>query len=455
MSFKFLTRPRATTAKVFSELLCGLEVVLGLLSYIGRSLLRAKARYFLLRVEVHLPEKALSTVEPHYKMVFWITDQQSTVHRLQASGIPPSSLWSRLVGIVPFPDLAMSLAPERQQDLGDPEVLYLDLLVGLAKEITTTMPRFTMKLRGFLASIKLANCTSQFLMPGRFVNITWSLCVIPHYNSFCFQSFKERLFDSALSEKYENLQVDLPSRNNRRYRSVSPSNFDDDDDSDEEGAKEKKLLFLQDPLSRSVYKNLEVYFDRKNLIRDAVGDLGLPNQVNLNQTVPGSSSARANFSFSRSNSNLGFSSRSQSALGRPATSMDFRSGTSMGSAVSARALESSRPQSSLANHQTTKPSGGSSSFFSRRKKEISPAPRAHSEERPEDIRRKIQERFAQIDFNEGTTDYDALFTVTEEGSDFTTQHEAENKAGNASEGNAVKQAEDDKTPKSRLDHLRY
>ncbi|GAU89689.1 hypothetical protein RvY_02208 [Ramazzottius varieornatus] len=208
-----------------------------------------------------------------------------------------------------------------------------------------------------------------------------------------------------------------------------------------------------------MYKNLEVFFDRKNIIRDSVGDLGLPNHphsVNLNSTAPMTSSARGNFSFSRSNSSHnGFSARPQSALGgRPATSLDFRSGTSLGFGHSARVHEPSRPPSSLDNHQSTRPNGVSTNFFSRRKKEHTPAPRAHSEERAEDLRKKIQDRFAQIDFNEGTTDYDALFTVTEEGNDFATQHDAENKAGNG-EGGAVNQAEDDKTPKSRLDHLRY
>jgi hypothetical protein len=255
-----------------------------------------------------------------------------------------------------------------------------------------------------------------------------------------WQAFKERLFDSSLSEKYETLQVvESSSSSNRRYRSVSPAGFEEDNDDPygEVANQHKKLLFLEEPLARSMYRNLESFFDRKNLIRDSVGGFD------------GAATSRSQHFSRRSSAQFTQGDFSMESSQRPQSSLDFRSASSM--QLTARSLDPPRSQSSMDNNHTS-----SSSFFGRRKKE-QPAlsHRAHSAERPEDVRREIQKRFAKINFDEGTTDYDALFTVSEEGGrDLSVEDKASDKTTANQEEHGGHNG-NDATPKSKLDHLRY
>ncbi|OWA51894.1 hypothetical protein BV898_16355 [Hypsibius exemplaris] len=279
--------------------------------------------------------------------------------------------------------------------------------------------------------------------------------------SYAWQAFKERLFDSSLSEKYETLQVGETPRNNRRYRSQSVNSgyIDDDDDddpySDAPPNAKKKLLFLQDPLARSMYRNLETFFDRKNLIRDAAapGDLFSTSSSNN-----GGATSRSFNNFSRQQSSSHFGGEFEQ---RPQSSMDFRSASSQQTARGSH-HDPPRSHSSLDNRNSSS-SSGSGSFFGRRKKEQPPASaRSHSADRadPHAARREIQQRFAKINFEEGTTDYDALFTVTEEGAaDAAGSREnsdgqanmAKSEHGDVHHGGGHLQG----TPKAKLDHLRY
>ena len=89
------------------------------------------------------------------------------------------------------------------------------------------------------------------------------------------------------------------------------------------------------------------------------------------------------------------------------------------------------------------------------------------ERRPEDARKEIQQRFAKINFEEGTTDYDALFTVSEERGDLSSGPEAAaQRRGLGMIGVGLEpehhgdhhshQHHDHQgTPKAKLDHLRY
>ena len=212
-------------------------------------------------------------------------------------------------------------------------------------------------------------------------NISWhehrNYCVlllkIIHGLLRLFQAFKERLFDSSLSEKYETLQVDNTPYNNRRYRSISPRGFDDefdDDDDDDPYHTEdspnsrKRLLFLQDPLARSMYRNLETFFDRKNLIRDFTSAGGGGDYI-TSGGAPGGLTSRSSNHHNQSH----FTSSAQDYQpmeSRAQSSMDFRSSSAMGMNSTARSLDPPRSQSSMDNRGGGSTSG---SFFGRRKRE--------------------------------------------------------------------------------------
>lgn len=59
--------------------------------------------------------------------------------------------------------------------------------------------------------------------------------------SYAWDSFRERLFDSSLNEKYEVMRVQDAPRNHRRFRSMSPNTLEEEDEQDDA----RTLLFLQ------------------------------------------------------------------------------------------------------------------------------------------------------------------------------------------------------------------
>ncbi|XP_055347322.1 uncharacterized protein LOC129594601 [Paramacrobiotus metropolitanus] len=254
--------------------------------------------------------------------------------------------------------------------------------------------------------------------------------------SYAWQAFKERLFDSSLSERYEVLHVRESPRNTRRYRSVSPNYVEEDEDEPQDSS--KKLLFLQDPLTRSMYKNLETYFDRKTVIRGLTGG-------GLNGF-----SAR---SLSRDDSQLMFSDqggappRSQSSLGfAPATARSLSGGLDA-------IPDMPRPQSSMAFSST--------SLLSRKRRQQQQQQQPQTsfikpDQDMEEVKREIEKRFARIDFDTGTADYEALFTVSDEMSDKLDEVSKKNAELNtAREHRGDNEDSSDVTPKVKLDRLRF
>lgn len=192
------------------------------------------------------------------------------------------------------------------------------------------------------------------------------------------------------------------------------------------------VSMLQDPVARAMYRNLETYFDRKTVVRTMTDGF---NGFSARGTLHSSGSNHA-----RAHTSMGFN---------PSSSFTSRS------EPDDRLLENLNrgpPQSSRNSRTSHSPV----SLLGRRKRESAHAV-VKIDMEPDEVKREIEQRFARINFDEGTTDYDALFTISDE-----MATKLDEKALQISEAEKLAREHNDlsleasgSTPKFRLDHLRF